>query len=117
MYALHSTRSRRVCLRSSATVYVATVAVKPFEPDPSSPTYLYLQVAEHIVARIEAGELTPGARLPGERDLADEYRVSLQTARRAVAELRDRGLARTVPVKGTFITRPDSSDGGADEQG
>lgn len=68
-----------------------------------SPVYLYLQVADHIAARIESGELPKGARLPGERDLADEYRVSLQTARRAVEELRDRGLVQTVRVKGTFV--------------
>lgn len=81
--------------------------VPAFEPNPASPVYLYLQVADHIAARIEAGDLPVGGRLPGERDLADEYRVSLQTARRAVAELRDRGLAITVPVKGTFVRRPD----------
>lgn len=81
--------------------------VPAFEPDPASPVYLYLQVADHIAARVDAGELAPGARLPAERELADEYGVSLQTARRAVAELRDRGLAQTVPVKGTFITRND----------
>jgi DNA-binding GntR family transcriptional regulator len=77
--------------------------VPSFEPDPTSPVYLYLQVAEHVAARIESGELPKGARLPAERDMADEYRVSLQTARRAVEELRDRGLVQTVPVKGTFV--------------
>ncbi|MFD4250391.1 GntR family transcriptional regulator [Amycolatopsis thermoflava] len=79
--------------------------VDPFEPDPDSPVYVYVQVADHIAARIAAGELPAGARLPGERDLADEYGVSVATARRAVAELRDRDLVQTVPVKGTFVTR------------
>lgn len=79
-------------------------AVPPFEPNPEG--YLYAQVADHIAARIDAGDLPPGARLPNERDLAAEYAVSVVTARRAVAELRDRGLVNTVPVKGTFVRRP-----------
>jgi GntR family transcriptional regulator len=54
---------------------------------------------------IEAGELPPGARLVNERDMAQEYGVSVATARRAVAELRDRGLGETVPVKGTSVAR------------
>lgn len=83
------------------------ISVSRFEPDPDSPVYLYLQVADHVAARIETGELPSGARLPAERDMADEYQVSLQTARRAVEELRDRGLVQTVPVKGTFVTRAD----------
>ena len=50
-------------------------------------------------------ELTLGARLAGERDLAAEYRVALGTVRRAVEELRGRGLVVTLPAKGTFIIR------------
>jgi GntR family transcriptional regulator len=71
--------------------------------DPESADYVYLAVANHIAARIAAGELKSGDRLPGERDLAEEYGVALGTIRRATQELRDRGLVRTVRVKGTFI--------------
>lgn len=81
--------------------------VSTFEPNPNSPTYLYVQVADYIAGLIESGDLPVGARLLAERDLADEYRVSVQTARRAVQELRDRGLVLTVPVKGTFVIKPD----------
>ena len=80
--------------------------VPKFEPEAGEPAYLYSRVADHIAARIGAGDLAPGARLPGERDLAAEYEVSLGTARRAVEELRDRGLVVTLPAKGTFIARP-----------
>lgn len=75
-----------------------------FEPDPDSPVYLYLQVADHIAGQIASGALPAGARLLAERDLAEQYKVSLQTARRAVEELRDRGLVETVLAKGTFVT-------------
>jgi GntR family transcriptional regulator len=78
-------------------------SVPPFEPEPNSPIYLYVQVADHVAARIQAGDLRPGARLPNENEFGDEYGVSLGTARRAVQELRDRGLVQTVPIKGTFV--------------
>lgn len=79
--------------------------VPPFDPDAGEPGYLYQAVAEHLAARIAAGELAPGARLPNERDLASEYGVSLATGRRAVKLLRERGLLITLPVKGTFVAR------------
>lgn len=79
--------------------------IPPFDPDAGEPGYLWAAVAAHITARIEAGDLPPGARLPSERDLAAEYGVALMTARRAIRDLRERGLVRTLPSKGTFVTR------------
>ena len=78
-------------------------SVPPFEPAHGEPAYIYVRMAEHLEARIEAGDLAPGARLPGERDLAGEYHVAVGTARRAVEELRQRGLVVTLPAKGTFV--------------
>ncbi|WP_236791856.1 winged helix-turn-helix domain-containing protein [Amycolatopsis sp. GM8] len=69
----------------------------------SSPVYVYRQVADHIGGRIESGDLPPGTRLLPERDLAVAYGVSVFTVRRAMADLRRRGLVETVPVKGTFV--------------
>lgn len=77
--------------------------VPDFDPAANEAAYLWAQVAGHIAARIDAGELRAGARLPGERDLAAEYGVSLGTARRAIEDLRARGLVVTLPAKGTFI--------------
>ncbi|KNB52032.1 winged helix-turn-helix domain-containing protein [Streptomyces caatingaensis] len=71
--------------------------------DPTKATYVYMQVADHIAAQIEAGALKRGARLPGERDLAEQYGVAIGTTRRAIQELRERGLLVTLPAKGTFI--------------
>lgn len=76
---------------------------RPFDPDAVGPGYLYVAVADHIAARIESGELPPNTRLAGELDLAEEYKVSLGTIRRATVELRERGLVVTVPAKGTFV--------------
>ncbi|MBG0818193.1 winged helix-turn-helix domain-containing protein [Planomonospora sp. ID82291] len=77
--------------------------VPPFEPGPAE--YVYAAVADHVAARIDAGELRPGARLPGERALAEEYGVALGTVRRAVEELRERELVVTLPAKGTFVRK------------
>jgi DNA-binding GntR family transcriptional regulator len=75
--------------------------------DPAAPKLVYVQVADHITARIEAGELAPGARLPAERDLATEYGVAYDTIRRATALLRDRGLIITIVGRGTYVTPED----------
>jgi GntR family transcriptional regulator len=74
--------------------------------DLSGPAYVYKQLADHIEGRIKDRELLPASRLPGERDLAEEYGVALGTARRAIQELRDRGLVLTLPAKGTYIKAP-----------
>lgn len=73
------------------------------DPSAGGPGYLYVKVADHIVARINAGELPPGSRLPAEGQLADEYGIALGTIRRATQELRDRGLVVSLPGKGTFV--------------
>ncbi|WP_420157920.1 GntR family transcriptional regulator [Nocardiopsis sp. CNT-189] len=71
--------------------------------DPEGPQLIYVAVADHIAARIRAGELSPGMRLPPERELAEEYGVAYMTVRRASKELRERGLIVTVHGKGTFV--------------
>lgn len=65
--------------------------------------YVYEQMADHLEARIRAGEFPPGSRLPGEIALKDEYVVSLSTVRSAMRALRERGLVVTRAVKGTFV--------------
>lgn len=81
-----------------------------WRPDPASRIYVYVQIAEHIADQIRAGSLPVGARLASEPDLAAHYGVGINTLRRAVRELRERGIADTVPAKGTYvIAMPESS--------
>jgi DNA-binding GntR family transcriptional regulator len=82
--------------------------------DPHKIAYVYMQMADHIADRIAKGELRPGARLPGERDLAVEYGVAHLTARRATRELRERGLVVTLPAKGTFVAYPPEAEADSD---
>lgn len=74
--------------------------------NPQGPQLVYVAVADHIEARIRAGELAPGARLASERDLALEYGVAYLTVRRAAEVLRERGLIITVHGRGTFVADP-----------
>jgi DNA-binding GntR family transcriptional regulator len=62
------------------------------------------QIAAWLRARIEAGEFRPGEDpLPSEKDLVDLFGVARDTARRAVAALRDEGLVETIPQRGTYV--------------
>lgn len=70
------------------------------------PEYIYQTVAEHIAHRIKSGELKPNSPLPAERRLADEYGVSLGSARHATQLLREWGLVITVRSKGTYVADP-----------
>ncbi len=78
------------------------------EFDPDGPELIYVAVADHIAQRITAGELQPGERLTPERELAAEYKVAYLTVRRAMKELRERGLIITQQGKGTFVNRQTS---------
>lgn len=83
---------------------MAVADVPEWDPESNEPGYLFVRLADHIAARIAAGQLQPNAMLPNEREMVAEYRVSIDTVRRAVAELRDRGLVVTFPSKGTYVT-------------
>ena len=58
-------------------------------------------IADDIAAKITAGTCRAEQRLPSETKLATEYGTARMTARRAVRELRERGLAET--VNGTYV--------------
>ncbi|GAA3811044.1 GntR family transcriptional regulator [Streptomyces phyllanthi] len=64
---------------------------------------LYVQIRREIEARIRAGDLPPGARLPTEMDLATEYGVSRATAQRVLNDLAEAGLAIRRRRHGTFV--------------
>lgn len=70
------------------------------------PQYEYVKLADTIAAEIASGKLPTGAALPGERAMTEIYSVSIGTVRRAVRELRERGLVATLPAKGTFVITP-----------
>lgn len=121
--AVYSGTPQYVCTCCSGQLYGDQVELPRFDPRPDE--YLFEQVADHLEARIHAGELPwekqpegalpVGTKIPGERQLSEEYGIALGTARRAVQELRDRGLVRTLPARGTFVVARDQDNEGPAE--
>ncbi|MGW5556824.1 GntR family transcriptional regulator [Micromonospora sp. NPDC003944] len=66
----------------------------------------YQELAEILRARITSGQLNPGDRLPSERDLSQTYDVAPMTARAAVQQLRNEGLAEAVRGRGVVVRTP-----------
>ncbi|MGW1782630.1 GntR family transcriptional regulator [Streptomyces sp. NPDC002143] len=64
---------------------------------------LYVQIRREIEAKIRAGDLPPGARLPTEKDLSTQYGVSRATAQRVLNDLAESGLAIRRRRHGTFV--------------
>jgi DNA-binding GntR family transcriptional regulator len=67
----------------------------------------YLAIAAALRARIDSGELPPGAILPSITHISQEWGVAKVTAAKALKELRSEGLTRSVPGWGTFVAGPD----------
>ncbi len=66
---------------------------------------MYHQIADDLRARIESGELAPGAQLPTELELREKYEASRNTIRDAIKRLIGLGLVETRPGQGTFVTQ------------
>lgn len=64
---------------------------------------LYKQIRRDLESRIHAGRLMPGARLPTEKELCEEYGVSRPTAQRVLNDLAEAGLAVRRRRHGTFV--------------
>lgn len=69
---------------------------------------LYQKIVEQIQERIRSGDLKPGDRLPSERELCEQFRVSRTAVREAVKALSEKGLVEVQPGRGTFITNDTS---------
>ena len=63
----------------------------------------YLAAARALEEELTAGALEAGDRLPAERELCRRLRVSRVTVRRALAELRGRGLIEPAGSRGWFV--------------
>lgn len=64
---------------------------------------VFEQIAEQIERRILSGELRNGDRLPTERDLAEQFRVSRTAVREAMKSLAQKGLVDMRPGRGTIV--------------
>lgn len=60
-------------------------------------------LADELRTRIREGEWGPGARLPSEAELGEQYGVSRSTVRQALTALQGQGLVTSRHGKGTYL--------------
>lgn len=76
---------------------------------------LFNAVAEQIADLIETGEFPPGARLPGERELAERFGVSRMTVREAEVALQAQGRVTIKGGSGVYVCAPPIDGAGLPE--
>lgn len=69
-------------------------------------TPAYKKIQNAIRSRIESSELKPGDVVASERELARLHKVSLMTARHALAGLEHEGIVQRRRGAGTFVAQP-----------
>jgi len=69
-------------------------------------TPVYKRIQNTIRTRIKAAELKPGDAVASERELAKVHKVSLMTARHALAGLEREGVVERRRGAGTFVAAP-----------
>ncbi|MFE5190310.1 GntR family transcriptional regulator [Streptomyces sp. NPDC056628] len=63
----------------------------------------WVQISAEIERRIDADVYPAGSKLPGILALCAEFGVAQVTARKALSDLRERGLIRTENGIGSFV--------------
>jgi GntR family transcriptional repressor for pyruvate dehydrogenase complex len=75
----------------------------PKSDEVARPRGLADQIVRALQARIESGELAPGARLPTEQALGQRFGVSRAVVREAIARLKADGYVETRQGAGAFV--------------
>ena len=73
-----------------------------------SPIPVYVRIADELAEEI--AKQPADTLIPSEAQIVSRFGVARKTARRAVQELRDRGLVYTIEKRGTYV-----ASRGADE--
>ncbi|MCG6499172.1 GntR family transcriptional regulator [Kitasatospora sp. A2-31] len=83
----------------------------PESPDaPYKPTAPYMRIVAVLSEEIRTGKYAPGERIPSEHELCARFGVARETARRAVATMRERGLVKTEWGRGSRVVAPTDED-------
>lgn len=82
----------------------------PARPSAAQRQPKYLQIHARLHDRITSGQWPAGSSLPSQRELADEFGVSLMTLRQALQLLIDDGLVDTRHGSGTYVAARYSYD-------
>ncbi|MFZ7091463.1 PLP-dependent aminotransferase family protein [Primorskyibacter sp. 2E233] len=74
----------------------------------------YIAIADAIEQDIRQGVLSPGTRLPPQRQLAKRLGIDFTTVSRGYSEAQARGLVTSHVGRGTYISKPAESASGPD---
>ncbi len=66
---------------------------------------VYKQIAQQIHEAVLNGELTPGDKLPTERELSDCLHLARGTVNKAYEELKKRGVIQVLQGSGSFVSK------------
>ena len=72
--------------------------------DATGHSQLTMQVVEHVRGLIASGEVKPGDRLPPERDLARQLKISRSSLRAGIGFLSAMGVLKSRHGAGTFVS-------------
>ena len=72
--------------------------------DYRSRTPIYEQIEEEIILAVSRGELKSDEQLPSLRTLSTQLGLNINTVKRALSELEDKGIIYTVAGKGVFVS-------------
>lgn len=77
---------------------------------------LYRQIFDDMMDGLRNGTWKEGDRLPSEKELAEQYKVSRITSKKALEMLSDAGYITRMPGKGSFVRKgtPDKPDRSTD---
>jgi GntR family transcriptional repressor for pyruvate dehydrogenase complex len=77
---------------------------KEHQEDVAGHSQLTMQVVEHVRSLISKGEVRPGDRLPPERDLARQLKISRSSLRAGIGFLSAMGVLKSRHGAGTFVS-------------
>lgn len=95
--------SKTAAIRAKRRSNGALPAAPPRRKTAKVATPLYLQVANKLIDGIQSGRFPVGSLLPTEVELSRIHKVSRQTVRHAIAELRQKGLVSARKGVGTRV--------------
>jgi GntR family transcriptional regulator, transcriptional repressor for pyruvate dehydrogenase complex len=78
--------------------------VKEVHDEVTAHSQLTMQVVEHVRSLIAKGEVKPGDRLPPERDLARQLKISRSSLRAGIGFLSAMGVLKSRHGAGTFVS-------------
>jgi GntR family transcriptional regulator len=90
----------------TGTGYAGPANSAAIAPTAASPTFspLYQQIKALITQSLQSGEWKPGELIPSEVELANRFKVSQGTVRKAIDELAAENLVMRRQGKGTFVS-------------